>query len=152
MVRSADLNAYPRSRQRPDASIRLASGASPNSASTARRCHPLFTHPHVHALASRGGWDRRGRWVPVPFVGPTAVERLFRHRVLALLSAEGLLSQERIKLLLSWRHSGFSAHNAVTAAAGDRAGIERLGRYLLRSPVAVERLSFEQGAHQVLYR
>ena len=80
---------------------------------------------------------------------PTAAERLFRHRVLALLSAEGLLSQERIDLLLSWRHPAFSSHNAVTVAAGDRAGIERLGRYLLHSPVAVERLSFEPGSRQI---
>jgi hypothetical protein len=64
----------------------------------------------------------------------------------------GLLSQERIEQLLSWRHSGFSAHNAVTVGAGDRAGIERLGRYLLRSPVAVERLSVEPGAQEVHYR
>jgi hypothetical protein len=79
-------------------------------------------------------------------VDPTAAERLFRHRVLALLSAEGLLSQERIELLLSWRHSGFSAHNAVNVGAGDTAAIERFGRYLLRSPVAVERLTFDSGA------
>ena len=83
---------------------------------------------------------------------PTAAERLFRHWELALLSAEGLLSQERIDLLLSWRHSGFSAHNAVTVVAADRAGIERFGRYLLRSPVAVERLSFEPGSRQVHYQ
>ena len=111
----------------------------------------LTWHPHVHALASRGGWDRHGRWTPVPFVDPTAAERLFRHRVIALLRAEGLLSQERIELLLSWRHSGFSAHNATTVAAGDTTSIERLARYLLRAPVAVERLSFEPGA-EVCYQ
>ena len=24
----------------------------------------LRWHPHIHAIASRGGWDRQGRWVP----------------------------------------------------------------------------------------
>ena len=112
----------------------------------------LGFHPHVHAIASRGGWDREGRWVPVPFVDAVAAERLFRHQVIALLRDEGLLSEERIALLLSWRNSGFSAHNAVTLAAGDTAAIERLGRYLLRSPVAVERMQREPASGDVLYR
>ena len=40
-----------------------------------------------------------------------AAEKLFRHKVLALLRRRGLLSQERIDLLNSWRRSGFSVHN-----------------------------------------
>jgi hypothetical protein len=112
----------------------------------------LFWHPHLHAIASRGGWDRQGRWVPVPFVDTVAAERLFRHKVIALLRDEGLLSEERIALLLSWRSSGFSVHNGVTVAAGDTAAIERLGRYLLRSPVAVERMQRDAASAEVLYR
>ncbi|MGH9380571.1 MAG: IS91 family transposase, partial [Thermoanaerobaculia bacterium] len=111
----------------------------------------LGWHPHAHAIASRGGWDADGQWVPVPFVGTGEAERLFQHRVIALLRDQGLLSDERIELLLSWRHSGFSVHNTVRVAAGDTAGIERLGRYLLRSPVAVERLLFDLSTGEVLY-
>ena len=44
--------------------------------------------PHVHALVSRGGWDREGAWVPVPFVDARAAELLFRHKVITLLRAE----------------------------------------------------------------
>jgi hypothetical protein len=40
------------------------------------------------------------------YVDEGAAERLFRHKVLALLRRRGLLSQERIELLLSWRRSG----------------------------------------------
>ena len=72
--------------------------------------------------------------------------------MITLLRDEELLSQERIELLLSWRHSGFSAHNAVTVPPGDDDGIERLGRYLLRSPLAVERMRFEEGMGCVRYR
>jgi hypothetical protein len=61
--------------------------------------------------------------------------------VAALLRDEGFLTEERIELQLSWRHSGFSAHNAVRISAGDTASIERLARYLLRSPVALARIS-----------
>ena len=79
---------------------------------------------------------------------------LFRHKVLTLLSGEGLLSEERIELLDSWKHghTGFSAHNAVTLAlaAGDQEGLERLGRYLLRPPLSLERMELDKD--QVHYR
>jgi hypothetical protein len=88
----------------------------------------------------------------MPFVSTAAAERLFRHKVLAMLRDEGLVTQERIELLLSWRHSGFSAHNAVTVPPGDREGIERLARYLLRAPVALDRLRVEPEASSVRYR
>lgn len=77
---------------------------------------------------------------------------LFRHKVIAILRDEGLLSQERIELLMSWRHSGFSAHNAVTVPPGDTGGIERLARYLLRAPASLERLELDLEGRSVRYR
>jgi hypothetical protein len=112
----------------------------------------LGWHPHVHAIATRGGWDAEGCFMPMAFVSTTAAERLFRHRVIVTLRDAELLSEERIELLLSWRHSGFSVHNAVTVAPGDREGIERLARYLLRSPVSLERLRFDEEARSASYR
>ena len=61
----------------------------------------LEWHPHVHAIASRGGWDRDDRWIPMPYLHTRAAELLFRHKVIRLLDKEGLLSRERIELLLS---------------------------------------------------
>ena len=63
-------------------------------------------HPHEHALASRGGWTGSGEWVAVAYVDEPAAEEVFRYKVLALLRRRGLLSEERIELLLSWRRSG----------------------------------------------
>ena len=63
-------------------------------------------HPHVHALVSRGGWTPCEEWILLPYVDEAAAVRLFRHKVLALLRGRGLLSKERIELLLSWRQSG----------------------------------------------
>jgi hypothetical protein len=54
--------------------------------------------PHIHGLVSRGGWDRKGTWVPVPYVDARAAELLFRHKVITFLEEEGLLSHERIDL------------------------------------------------------
>ena len=68
--------------------------------------------PHVHGLVSRGGWDYEGTWVPVPYVDTKAAELLFRHKVIAFLRDEELLSEERIELLLSWHNTGFPCTTA----------------------------------------
>ncbi|HUF78352.1 MAG TPA: transposase [Thermoanaerobaculia bacterium] len=56
-----------------------------------------------------------------------------------------------MELLLSWRHSGFSAHNTVRIPPGDAPPIERLARYLLRSPVALGRVRLDAPAGEVYY-
>jgi hypothetical protein len=91
----------------------------------------LNPHPHLHALVSRGGWTASGEWIPVPYVDPKAAERLFQHKLLRLLRRKELLSQERLELLLSWKHSGFSVHNDVRVAGGDTKALEALVRYMM---------------------
>ena len=108
-------------------------------------------HPHVHALVTRGGWAEAGQWIPVPYVDERAAEELFRHKVLGLLRRRGLLSQERIELLMSWRRSGFSVHNRVFAHSREGRGFEGLVRYIMRSPVSLSRLHFTPGAKEVVY-
>ncbi len=104
----------------------------------------------IHAIAPRGGWDKDGVWVPMSYVDTDKAEQLFRYKVFVFLKDEGLLSEERIKLLMSWRHSGFSVHNGVTIAADDRQGLERLARYIMRPPVSLERLSWDDGDEEVV--
>jgi hypothetical protein len=108
-------------------------------------------HPHVHALIPRGGWSRDGVWIPVPFVDEHSAELLFRHRVMRLLQDEGLLSDERTELLLSWRHTGFSVHNRVYVEPEDQAAVERLARYIMRPPISLERMAWD-GVGEVCYR
>jgi hypothetical protein len=59
-------------------------------------------NPHVHAIATRGGWNPDGSWVPIPYIDTKAAELLFRSKVIAFLKAEGLLSDERIQMLDTW--------------------------------------------------
>ena len=108
-------------------------------------------HPHVHALVTRGGWTQSGEWIPVPDVDERAAEEMFRHKVLGLLRRRGLVSQERIELLLSWRRSGFSVHNRVLAHPGDGRDFEALVRYMMRSPVSLAGLRFSPGAKEFVY-
>ena len=106
--------------------------------------------PHIHALVPRGGWLASGEWVPVPYVDPVAAEKLFRRKVLHFLKAEGLLGDERIQLLLSWRHSGFSVDFSVKVEPEEGESVERVARYILRSPLSLERM--ELVGREVVYR
>ena len=113
----------------------------------------LNLNPHVHAIVPRGGWDRDGEWMPVPFVDRDAVERLFRAKVLSMLTGEGLLSEERRRVLMSWRHnSGFSVDNSVRFEPEDRKAMEKVARYLLRPPLSLARMTYTNGDDGVFYQ
>ena len=45
----------------------------------------LGWNPHIHALATRGGWTRGHEWVPLAYVDSRAAELAFRHKVLRCL-------------------------------------------------------------------
>ena len=108
-------------------------------------------HPHVHAMVSGGGWTRDWQWVPVPYVDERSAEFLFRHKVIRFLQDEGLLTEERTELLLSWRHTGFSVHNRVRVEPEDQPAVERLARYIMRPPISLERMAWD-GVGEVRYR
>jgi len=112
----------------------------------------LNPNPHLHAIVPRGGWDPEGIWFPVPYVDTEIAERVFRAKVLTFLKVEGLLSEERERMLLSWNHhTGFSVHYDVIVEPEDGAAVERLARYLVRPPVSLERMRWDQGADTVVY-
>jgi hypothetical protein len=107
----------------------------------------------VHGIAPRGGWDCDGEWTPVPFVDRDAAERLFRAKVLSMLTGQGLMSDERARVLMSWRHnSGFSVDDSVRFEPEDRKSMEKVARYLLRPPLSLERMTYSKGDDQVAYR
>jgi hypothetical protein len=112
----------------------------------------LNLNPHVHAIAPRGGWDEGGAWVPVPYIDNDVAERLFRKKVLDFLTCEGLLSDERAQILMSWDHnSGFSVDDSVRVEPEDGRAMERMARYILRPPLSLERMQYSDGADKVVY-
>ena len=64
---------------------------------------------------------------------------------------QGLISQERIDLLHSWRHSGFSVHNRTTVYPNDTEGVHKLACYLMRAPVNLSRLRFDPDSGLLVY-
>jgi ribosomal protein S27E len=113
----------------------------------------LNLNPHVHAISPRGGWDKGGSWVPVAFIDNDAAERLFRAKVLSVLTGEGLLSDERARVLMTWSHnSGFSVDDSVRFEPEDQKSMEKVARYLLRPPLSLERMNYSDGDDHVVYR
>ena len=111
----------------------------------------LNVHPHAHCLASRGVWDEKGQWLPVPYIDTNAAEKLFAHKIFRLLKSKDLLSDERMQLLLSFRNSGFSVDTSPTVWPQDTQGLERLCRYLLRCPVSLSRIHWTPGSRTLFY-
>jgi hypothetical protein len=72
--------------------------------------------------------------------------------VLSLLGKAGLIDEDRIALLLSWKRTGFSVHNSVSVQPEDAGATERLARYLMRAPVSQERMEVDADLAQVRLR
>jgi hypothetical protein len=49
--------------------------------------------------------------------------------VLKMMLRAGLITAQRVKLLLSWKHSGFNVDGSVQLRAGDNQGRENINRY-----------------------
>ena len=52
--------------------------------------------------------------------------------------------------MATWRHSGFSVHSKIRAKTRKEA--ERVGKYMIRSLLSLERLSFSEKEGKVIYR
>ena len=93
----------------------------------------------LHVLAATGLIDSKNRFhlMPVESIEPLA--ELFRHRFLATLLREKLISAKKARQLLGWKHSGFSLDaGEKPVAAHDVEGRRRLAEYLLRAPFSLE--------------
>jgi len=109
----------------------------------------LNFHPHVHVLLTDGGFTPDGTFRPLAWFHSQHVERLFRAEVLRMLLGKELITEAIVENLLSWRHSGFSVHGAVRVE--DRQGAVRLGRYMIRCPIVLKRLSWHADTGDVHY-
>jgi tRNA A-37 threonylcarbamoyl transferase component Bud32 len=70
----------------------------------------------------------------------------FRRAVLWLFVRLELFDEDQAAGMRAWPHPGFHAHTAVWVPDDDRAFAKRLARYCARSPVALERLTYDRAA------
>jgi hypothetical protein len=86
----------------------------------------------------------------VPRIDDPRLGELFAREVLADLVRKELLSPEWAERILSWRHTGFSVHSLVRAKNKEEA--ERVGKYMIRPLLSLERLSLDDKQGKVCYR
>src|SRR4030042_1959748 len=93
---------------------------------------------------------RPGVFHKIPRIDDARLASLFAREVLADLVRKELLSPEWAQRLLSWRHTGFHVHSRVRAKTKKEA--ERVGKYMIRPLLSLERLSLDEGEALVGYR
>jgi len=107
-------------------------------------------HPHLYFLVTEGGVDEDGVFHKVPRIDDSRLAALFAREVLRFLVHKELLSPEWAQRLLSWRHSGFNVHSRVRARTKTEA--ERVGKYMIRPLLSLERLSLDEREGRVRYQ
>jgi hypothetical protein len=99
---------------------------------------------------TEGGVDEAGVFHKIPRIDDSRLTELFAREVLGFLVHKELFSPEWAERLLSWRHTGFSVHSRVRAKTKSEA--ERVGKYMIRPLLSLERLSLDEREGQVSYR
>lgn len=94
--------------------------------------------------------DQAGIFYRLHHLDDSRPAEIFAREELKLLVDEGLLSPERADRILGWRHTGFNAHSRVRART--KSETERIGKYMIRPILALERLSFLESEGRVGYR
>ncbi len=80
------------------------------------------------------------------------IQQCFEVEVFRFLRHKDLLSKERMELIKSFRHSGFGVYLDRTLYPEDKEDMMRLARYLLRAPIALDRINYERDKGIVKYR
>ena len=99
-------------------------------------------HPHLHLVVTDGAFRRDGSFVALTVHDVAVLTETWRRVVLALFVRQGWLEADAAASMLSWPHSGFSAHVGPRIEPEDRASVLRVARYGARAPVAESRLRY----------
>jgi len=93
---------------------------------------------------------KEGVFHQIPRIDDSRLAEIFAREVLSFLVGREILSPEWAERLLSWPHTGFNVHSLVRAKTKIEA--ERVGKYVLRPVLALERLTFLEPEGKVGYR
>lgn len=109
-------------------------------------------HPHLHILATDGGFSSDGSFQSLEQWDGEALMRLFRKALLERLVRKHAISEELRAKLLTWRHPGFSTHVGEPIPPEDTRAVEDMASYVVRNPVSLKRLVYVDGQQAVIYR
>ena len=78
--------------------------------------------------------------------------KIFRHNVLKMLLSKGKITEDLIRMLMSWRHSGFNVFCGPRIKPGEEEAMENLARYIIRASFSQERMAYIPEESKVIYQ
>ncbi|NLD04821.1 MAG: transposase [Synergistaceae bacterium] len=106
-------------------------------------------HPHWHVLVLEGGFTRHDRFVYLPIGADEGLLKVWQAAILALLLRKKLIDQARVKMLLDWKHSGFSIESETRLFS--KADREALGQYVVRGATCAEKIQYDPASDTVIW-
>ena len=89
----------------------------------------LGFHPHTHILVTDGCfYGDKGMFRVAQPLELKKLESIFRHHVLKMLLQKRKITEEMIRMLDRWKHSGFSAFCGNRISPNDKTAMENLAR------------------------
>ena len=76
---------------------------------------------------------------------------IVRHKVFRMLLAKEKITEEMIRMLSSWRHSGFHVFCGNRISPNDKPAMENLARYIIRASFSQERMRYLDQEGKVVY-
>jgi len=92
-------------------------------------------------LCTDGCFCGRGTFRGAPKFHLRDLEALFRHKVLRMLLARGKINCDLIRMMESWRHSGFNVYAGPRIHPRQKRSLENLAAYLIRSSFSQQRMT-----------
>jgi len=113
----------------------------------------LGFNPHCHILLTDGCfYDKRGMFRVAPPLELKKLEAIFRHKVFKMLLKKGKITEEMVRMLSAWKHSGFNVFCGNRIAPKDETAMENLARYIIRASFSQERMRYLEKEGTVIYR
>ncbi|MDD4862299.1 MAG: transposase [Smithellaceae bacterium] len=112
----------------------------------------LGFNPHCHILLTDGCfYGDKGMFRVAPPLELKKLETIFRHKVFKMLLKKGKITEEMVKMLSAWKHSGFNVFCGNRISPKDDAAMENLARYIIRASFSQERMTYLDKEGTVVY-
>ncbi|MDQ5984573.1 MAG: hypothetical protein CSYNP_00268 [Syntrophus sp. SKADARSKE-3] len=112
----------------------------------------LGFNPHCHILVTDGCfYGSNGMFRVAPPLELKKLETIFRHKIFRMLLAKGKSSEEMVRLLSGWKHSGFNVFCGKRISPNDDTAMENLASYIIRASFSQERMQYLDQERKVAY-
>ena len=113
----------------------------------------LGFNPHCHILLTDGCfYGVKGMFRVAPPLELKKLETIFQHKVFRMLLKKGKITEEMVRMLNTWRHSGFNVFCGNRISPKDDKAMENLARYIIRTSFSQERMTYLENEGSVVYR